>query len=226
MARQERATRTRLAILRSAAEVFHEVGYEAAAISEILKRSGTTKGALYFHFPSKRELAQEVLAEQLSVVPPVVPQNLVLQEGVDATLILAHMLRSGDGILRGSVRLTVEEGTPQDGLDRRVPMHNWVDHNREVLVRAEKAGEILPDVDIEAAAQMFVAGFAGAQLMSKLLSGFDDMLDRSSVMTKHLITSIAVPSVLVRLDFSPERGRLVYEQAVKLRSGAEVSASA
>ncbi|MEV5609140.1 ScbR family autoregulator-binding transcription factor [Streptomyces sp. NPDC052225] len=226
MARQERATRTRLAILKSAAEVFDEVGYEAAAISEILKRSGTTKGALYFHFPSKRDLAQEVLAEQLSVVPPVAPQNLVLQEGVDATLILAHMLCSSDSILRGSVRLTVEEGTPQDGLDRRIPMHNWVNHNRELLARAHQAGEILPDVDIEAAAQMFVAGFAGTQMLSKLLSGFDDMMERSAVMTKHLVTSIAVPSVLLRLDFTPERGRQVYEQAMQLRSGAAVPANA
>ncbi|MEV6183872.1 helix-turn-helix domain-containing protein, partial [Streptomyces sp. NPDC052015] len=61
MARQERAIRTRQTILVAAAEVFDEVGYEAATISDVLKRSGVTKGALYFHFTSKQELAQAVL---------------------------------------------------------------------------------------------------------------------------------------------------------------------
>lgn len=58
MARQERAIRTRRALLVAAAEVFDEVGYEAATISDVLKKSGMTKGALYFHFTSKEELAQ------------------------------------------------------------------------------------------------------------------------------------------------------------------------
>lgn len=64
MARQERAVRTRRAILEAAAAVFDERGYEAATIADILARAGVTKGALYFHFCSKQELAQGVLDEQ------------------------------------------------------------------------------------------------------------------------------------------------------------------
>ncbi|WP_347879795.1 helix-turn-helix domain-containing protein [Streptomyces sp. Tu 2975] len=83
MARQERAVRTRRAILVAAAEVFDEVGYEAATISEILKRSGLTKGALYFHFASKEELAQGVLAEQVHALPDLPEGELMLQTAVD-----------------------------------------------------------------------------------------------------------------------------------------------
>ncbi len=54
MARQERAVRTRHAVVQAAAQVFAERGYAAATIAEILDRAGVTKGALYFHFDSKR----------------------------------------------------------------------------------------------------------------------------------------------------------------------------
>jgi len=58
MAQQERAVRTRRAVLEAAAAVFAERGYAAATIGEILARAQVTKGALYFHFDSKAALAQ------------------------------------------------------------------------------------------------------------------------------------------------------------------------
>ncbi len=64
MPAQERAIRTRQNIMLAAATVFNERGYKAATIADILTTAGVTKGALYFHFPSKDDLAQEVLATQ------------------------------------------------------------------------------------------------------------------------------------------------------------------
>ena len=66
MAQQERAVRTRRAVLEAAAGVFAERGYAAATIAEILNRAGVTKGALYFHFDSKAALARGVLEERIS----------------------------------------------------------------------------------------------------------------------------------------------------------------
>lgn len=40
-------------ILRAAADVFHERGYEAATMKEIADRSGTNMGSLYRFFPTK-----------------------------------------------------------------------------------------------------------------------------------------------------------------------------
>ncbi|XDO64532.1 TetR family transcriptional regulator [Streptomyces sp. RLB1-33] len=48
--RQERALRTRRAILDAAASVFDERGYEAATIGEVLARAGVTKGLCIFIF--------------------------------------------------------------------------------------------------------------------------------------------------------------------------------
>ncbi len=57
MVRQERAIRTRRAILEAAASLFDEHGYEGASTTDIIMRSGLTRGALYHHFPSKESIA-------------------------------------------------------------------------------------------------------------------------------------------------------------------------
>ncbi|MER7497575.1 ScbR family autoregulator-binding transcription factor [Streptomyces pharetrae] len=217
MAQQERAIRTRQKIVKAAAELFDEVGYEAATISEVLKKCGVTKGALYFHFSSKEELAQEVLAAQVAALPPVPPQELYLQQTLDEALLLAHLLCLGDPMVRGSIRLTVDQGSPQDGLDRRVPMQGWIDHNTDVLARAKMAGELLPHVDVPSTAILFTSSFTGVQVLSKIMTGHADMVERVTDLMRNLITAIAVPGVLVRLDFAADRAERVYEEAVRLR---------
>lgn len=219
MARQERAIRTRRAILVAASEVFDEVGYEAATISEVLKRSGVTKGALYFHFTSKEELAQAVLAEQVSSLPRVPEQELKLQESLDEALLLAYLLRAdtGDPIVQGSVRLTVDQGSPKDHLNRHVPMQEWTEHTRALFEEAKLRGEILPHTDIAALAKLFVGAFTGVQVLSRIMTEREDLAERVTDLYRHLMPSVAVPGVLVLLDFSPERGPKVYEAAIKQR---------
>lgn len=221
MVQQERAVRTRRAILAAAGEVFDEVGYEAATISMILQRAKVTKGALYFHFSSKEELAQAVLAQQLTGLPQVPRRKLALQRGLDEALLLAHLLACGDPLVRGSVRLTVEQGSPHDGLDRQVPMAGWIEHNTEILGAARDNGELLPGVDVAAAARMFVGAFTGVQILSKLMTGRADLVERVADLQRHLMAGVAVPAVLVQLDFSPQRSVRVYEEAVGAGRQAE-----
>jgi AcrR family transcriptional regulator len=51
----------RQAILKAAAEVFQEAGFERASMSEIRARIGGSKATLYNYFPSKEELFFEVM---------------------------------------------------------------------------------------------------------------------------------------------------------------------
>ena len=46
---------TRAAILKSAMEVFLEVGYQEASMRKIAARAGITAGAIYKHFSGKEE---------------------------------------------------------------------------------------------------------------------------------------------------------------------------
>ena len=53
----------RQAILKGAAEIFREVGFERASMSEIRARIGGSKATLYNYFPSKEKLFFEVMYE-------------------------------------------------------------------------------------------------------------------------------------------------------------------
>jgi len=52
----EHKEQSRQKILRSAADLFTEKGYDPVGIDEIMKNAGMTRGAFYSHFSSKAEL--------------------------------------------------------------------------------------------------------------------------------------------------------------------------
>lgn len=51
-------------ILRAARAVFIEQGYLAARMEDVAKRAGLSKGAVYFYFPSKRDLLMAIVGEE------------------------------------------------------------------------------------------------------------------------------------------------------------------
>ncbi|MBC9727730.1 ScbR family autoregulator-binding transcription factor [Streptomyces sp. TRM68367] len=200
MARQERAIRTRRTILEAAAAVFDERGYTSATIGEILDRAGVTKGALYFHFGSKEELALGIFEEQLAISLP--PQPSKLQELVDSGLVLARRLR-GEPLVRASVGLALDQGAL--GLDRTPAFRMWIDQTRRTLAEAKAHGELLPHADATETAELLVASFSGVQLMSQLRCQRRDLEHRVVVLFDHMLPGIAVPAVLARLDIATDR---------------------
>lgn len=140
MAQQARAIKTRRAILESAATVFAERGYERTTIGEILVRAGVTKGALYFHFTSKEDLALGVLDAQM-LDEPMPPQAIKLQELADQAFLLAHRMQH-DALVRASVALTLDSGAVS--VDRAAPFRAWTDQASEILTVAKSRGSPRP----------------------------------------------------------------------------------
>lgn len=214
MARQERAVRTRKAILDAAGEVFAEHGYAGATIYDVYKRCGVTKGAFYFHFASKVELAQAVLDEQVSgqigyLEVPSGERTVKLQEVLDMGLLVAHRL-TFDRMLQGSIRLAVDQ---VHELNRRVPYQAWIDAHLRILTEADERGELLPDVDIPDAAQMIVGAFSGVQLMSEVMSDRSDLEERIVVLYRGLARVIATPATCEQLDVTTDRGKRLMARA-------------
>lgn len=61
--RKDRKGATRRALLEAALNVFGEKGYHGAAVDEIVDRAGRSKGAAYFHFPSKEAMFRALVRE-------------------------------------------------------------------------------------------------------------------------------------------------------------------
>ncbi|MCX4984272.1 ScbR family autoregulator-binding transcription factor [Streptomyces sp. NBC_00572] len=203
MAQQARAIRTRRAILESAAAVFAERGYERTTIGEILVRAGVTKGALYFHFASKEDLALGVLDAQM-LDEPLTPQPVKLQELVDQGFLLAHRLQR-DALVRASVALALDSGAT--GVDRAAPFKAWIDQVSEVLTVAKARGELLVHVDVTDTAELFSGAFAGIQTMSQILCDREDLTHRVLVLLRHVLPTICTPALLTTLEMTEERAR-------------------
>lgn len=58
---QERSRRRRERILDAAFHVFSKLGYRSAAVDDIAREAETSKGGLYFHFPTKESIFLELL---------------------------------------------------------------------------------------------------------------------------------------------------------------------
>ncbi|MFJ2938386.1 ScbR family autoregulator-binding transcription factor [Streptomyces sp. NPDC087219] len=203
MAQQARAIRTRRVILESAATVFAERGYERSTIGEILLRAGVTKGALYFHFASKEDLALGVLDAQL-LDEPLTPQPIKLQELVDQGFLLAHRIQR-DPLVRASVALTLDSGAT--GVDRGAPFRAWIDQVSEILTVAKARGELLLHVNVTDTAELFAGAYAGIQTMSQIMCERNDLTYRVSVLLRHVLPTICTPALLTGLDMTEARAR-------------------
>ncbi|MEU5718915.1 ScbR family autoregulator-binding transcription factor [Streptomyces sp. NPDC020403] len=207
MARQQRAIRTRRIFLEAAAEVFDEHGYDAATIAAILDRAGLTRGALYFHFTSKEELARGVLQEAVTV-DGVTPQTFKLQEWVDMALLLAYRLPR-EPLLSASIRLSVDPRA-RSLFGTRWP--DWIVIGAELLTEAKKRGELLPHVDPVATSRLLVGAWTGVQLVTESMADPPDLVTEISALFELILPNTTVPGVLARLDTSPHRAERIIEQ--------------
>ncbi|MFG3508052.1 ScbR family autoregulator-binding transcription factor [Streptomyces sp. NPDC047821] len=168
MAKQERAERTRANLVRAAAAVFDQVGYERATLAVISDLAQVTKGALSFHFAAKSDLARAVQAEACAVSDAALAvcaerQGASFQAVVDMTYTLVGLLE-GDVVTRAGVRLTRELETPEDpSLHCHV---NWLGNLFRALRRAEVDGAAETGVDARSAVALVMAVVVGAETMA------------------------------------------------------------
>ncbi|MER7578837.1 ScbR family autoregulator-binding transcription factor [Kitasatospora sp. NPDC097691] len=214
MVRQERALRTRRLILEAAASVFDEFGYEGATIGEVVSRAGVTRGAVYFHFASKRDLAQGVVEEQFSQ-DGVPERTCKLQEFVDTGMVVAHLMPR-DPLLSAGARLSLGQDVFDDLGGGAIP--GWIDRMEALLLTAGERGELLPHVVAADTAWLVIAAWTGVQIQSQKLSGRADLELRVSGLFQHLMPSIAVPGVLGSLRMGPDRGAQVVAEIAAART--------
>ncbi|MDQ0982744.1 ScbR family autoregulator-binding transcription factor [Streptomyces sp. V2I9] len=167
MTKQERAARTRQALIRSAAAVFEQHGYAQARLVLISSGAGVSTGALHFHFENKAALAQAVVAEASQGLRDLsaairrrtdnAPQALV-----DMSHALLGRLRD-DPVSRAGFRLSCD-GDKAAVPDLRLEWHHRV---RELLDEAAVAGTLAEGVSREDAAAATVAVTAGFEALGR-----------------------------------------------------------
>ncbi|WP_331739412.1 TetR/AcrR family transcriptional regulator (plasmid) [Streptomyces sp. NBC_00637] len=202
--KQERAVKTREAILHAAAQIFDECGYSGASISKIMARANVTQGGMYFHFKSKKGLAQAVLAHQQDFVH-FSTESAGLQKLIDLSFGLAYELQS-NVLFRASVRLAVEQG--EFGLRDDTAYQEWVNEFYGLLCEARGRGELLPEVDEREFANVLVGAYSGTQIFSNVSSGRADLPERLVSMWRYFLPGVATPQARARFRLPTNVQRL------------------
>ncbi len=167
---------TRQNLLKAAFDEIYRVGFQAASLSEIVRHSGLTKGALYHHFPNKHALG-------LAVIDEVIQERLAtavfqpLQNAQDPLAALLQILedrartRDEDTIRCGCpLNNLVQEMSPVDHEFRHhlaAILARWQTVLHEALSGAQRQGTLRADVDCEGAALFMVAAWEGCWGIAK-----------------------------------------------------------
>ncbi|MGW1000128.1 ScbR family autoregulator-binding transcription factor [Streptomyces sp. NPDC002520] len=171
MARQLRAEQTRATIITAAADLFDRQGYESTSLSDIVSHAKVTKGALYFHFAAKEDLAHAILELQAAAA-----QRLVADVEARGGSSLEALMRTTFGI----ARLAVDDPVPRAGLrlatadivvraPLRHPFTEWLDFATRKFHGAVKDADVPADIDVGAVAHSLVFFFVGTRVAGRSL---------------------------------------------------------
>lgn len=189
---QQRAKATRTAVIEGAASIFEELGYGNASLSDVTERASVTKGALYFHFKSKEELALAVIAEQHNIVR--VAGEEIAAAGLPALETMIAMCRTfgqqllDEPIVRAGIRLTFEASA--FNADVKGPYQDWVTTMEMLTRQAQLEADVRPDVDAADFARYLVASFTGVQMVSNVLTERRDVLKRIDDMWRFMLPAL------------------------------------
>lgn len=188
---QERAKISRRQIIRGAADRFELTGYGSTSMNDIVAAAQMTKGAVYFHFSSKDELAQAVIEEQHQISSSAFTD--VAATGAPAleqlVMVCNEMGRQllADPIVRAGIRLTLEL-TATDGPEE--PFLTWIRELRRLSEMGQLQGDIRPDVEPESMGRVIISAFTGVHLVSNLLTGRSDLGERLDELFTVLLSGV------------------------------------
>ncbi|KQV15432.1 ScbR family autoregulator-binding transcription factor [Kitasatospora sp. Root107] len=204
MPRQERAQRTRQLLIEAASASFDQAGFAMTGLNDVIRPTGISKGALYFHFGSKEQLAEAVMAESRAGLREAIrsarhSSDCPLQYLIDLSHGLAGRLAE-DVVFRAGLRLT-DDGALADGL-RPNPYPGWTLMIDRLLSRAAAREGLRPEVSTGECAALLAATGAGVESLAR--RDPDWLGPRMiSLLWQALLPALTTPERLARLRTTP-----------------------
>lgn len=203
--RQQRALETRAAIIGAAAAEFDDRGYLGASMDGVAERIGLTKGALYFHFASKADLAGAVIAQQHEVSRRYGEAAIARSRTpLEALMWMSQGLATQmvtEVVVSAGIRLSTEVATRD--VPRQDPYTDWMAVIAQTVRQAIDAGEVDARWDPELVGRVVIPAYTGVQTVSDVLADRSDLYER----LRELWTVLLAALVTERLR--PEVPRLV-----------------
>jgi TetR/AcrR family transcriptional repressor of nem operon len=165
---------TRQEIIRKAAPIFNQRGYDGAALSDLMKATGLEKGGIYRHFESKEQLAAEAFDYAWRETLGARIHDLdTISDTVDRLKQLAANFVERRGIIPGgcpllNTAIDTDDGNPVLRGRARKALHGWRKYIITVVNAGIKAKEIRPKVDPSKLATLIISSLEGAIMLVRL----------------------------------------------------------
>jgi TetR/AcrR family transcriptional repressor of nem operon len=165
---------TRQEIIRKAAPIFNQRGYEGAALSDLMKATGLEKGGIYRHFESKEQLAAEAFDYAWRETILARTSDLdASQNSVDQLKQMVANFVERRGIIPGGCPLLNtavdnDDGNPLLKQRARRALKEWREQIVRIVQSGIRRGEIRANRDAKALATLVIATLEGAVMLGRL----------------------------------------------------------
>jgi TetR/AcrR family transcriptional regulator, transcriptional repressor for nem operon len=166
--------RTRELLLHAAFREVYRSGFEGAGLDTILAATGVTKGALYYHFGSKKALGyavvEEVIAASLrdkwlrpfhSDADPIDTLIGIVQ----ATSLRIEVVRAGCPLNNLAQEMSQRDERFRKRLARL--FHDWQEGTAAALRRGQSEGTVRGDLNADETASFLIATYEGYVMLAK-----------------------------------------------------------
>jgi TetR/AcrR family transcriptional repressor of nem operon len=166
---------TRREIIRKAAPIFNQKGYDGAALSDLMRATGLEKGGIYRHFESKQQLAGEAFEhawkmamdarfEGTQEIPNTVDRlKQIVRNFRDRR---AGLVPGGCPLLNTAI--DSDDGNPQLRARARRALTWFLDHLQSIAEEGRKRSEVRSDVDSAKLATLIASTLEGSLMVSRL----------------------------------------------------------
>src|SRR6201998_2969207 len=190
---------TRQEIIRKAAPIFNQRGYDGAALSDLMRATGLEKGGIYRHFISKEALAAEAFdyawretldsrIHDLKSIPNAVDRLKQL---------VANFVERGGAIPGGcplfNPAFDTADGNSVPRARAREALRGWRSYLTSMISAGIKAREIRARVDAKKLATLIISSLEGATMVYRLERNEESLRTVQAHLDNYFETEVSGP---------------------------------
>jgi TetR/AcrR family transcriptional repressor of nem operon len=166
---------TRQEIIRKAAPIFNQKGYDGAALSDFMRATGLEKGGIYRHFDSKQELAVDAFDHAWKIAMDTRFEGTEeIRNTVDRLKQVVRNFRDRRaGLVPGgcpllNTAIDSDDGNPRLRAKARHALSSWLDRLQLIAEEGKRRGEVRSNVDSAKLATLIASTLERSSMVSRL----------------------------------------------------------
>ena len=166
---------TRREIIRKAAPIFNQKGYDGATLSDLMRATGLEKGGIYRHFESKQELAGEAFdhAWKLAIDARFEGTQQIPNTVDRMKRIVRNFGERRAGLVPGgcpllNTAIDSDDGNPWLRARARRALSWWLDRLQAIADDGQRRGEVRSDIDSSELASLIASTLEGSLMLTRL----------------------------------------------------------